>query len=49
MSLFTDLNEPGVAGVDYGNRVLLVQAFLALRIAMMFSVEMSMACTIGIF
>ena len=29
MSLFTDLNEPGVAGVDYGNRVLLVQAFLA--------------------
>ena len=27
--MFTDLNEPGVAGVDYGNRVLLVQAFLA--------------------
>ena len=45
MSLFTDLNEPGVAGVDYGNRVLLVH----LRSAMMFSVEISMACTIGIF
>ena len=49
MSLFTDLNEPAWLEWITGTGCFSCKRFLHLRIAMMFSVEMSMACTIGIF